>query len=265
MPQQEESGFWTHVEALRLMLLRSAVAVMVLAIGLFAFLPWIFDHVIAAPCRGDFILYRWLAMARISGGAWMPDLGDPDFSVSLINIELATQFFVHMSLSFYLALILAVPYLLFEIWRFVSPALYAKERRGARRAFLCGCLLFYMGMAVGYFVIFPLTLRFLADYELSSMIASTVSLTSYMDSFYTIVLIMGIVFEVPVVAWLLGRIGLLHRSFFTKFRRHAILAILLLAALLTPTGDPFSLFVIFLPIYALWEGSALLVPKEIEN
>ncbi|MDE7375543.1 MAG: twin-arginine translocase subunit TatC [Muribaculaceae bacterium] len=261
MAQQEESGFWTHVEALRRLLLRMVAAVMVLAIALFAAMPWIFDHIIAAPCRGDFILYRWLAMAKMAGGAWMPDLGDPDFSVSLINIELASQFFVHMTLSFYLAVILAFPYLLFEIWRFISPALYEQEKRGTRWAFFFGCLLFYMGMTVGYLVIFPLTLRFLADYELSSMIDSTVSLTSYMDSFYAIVLLMGVVFEVPIVAWLLGRIGLLRREFFTKYRRHAIVAILVLAALLTPTGDPFSLTVIFLPIYALWEASALLVPK----
>lgn len=262
MAEQEESGFWSHVEALRRLLLRMVVAVMVLAIALFTAMPWIFDHIIAAPCRGDFILYRWLAMAKMAGGAWMPDLGDPDFSVSLINIELASQFFVHMTLSFYLAVILAFPYLLFEIWRFVSPALYEKEKSGARFAFIFGCVLFYMGMTVGYFIIFPLTLRFLADYQLSEMIDSTVSLTSYMDSFYAIVLIMGIVFEVPIVAWLLGRMGLLRRRFFSKYRRHAIVVILLLAALLTPTGDPFSLTVIFLPIYALWEASALLVPKS---
>lgn len=257
----EETGFWTHVEALRRSMLRMVAVVMALAVGLFAAMPWIFDHVIAAPCRGDFILYRAMAAARIAGGAWVPDLGDPDFSVALINIELASQFFTHMTLSFYLALIMAFPYLLYEIWRFVSPALYERERRGARGAFFFGCLLFYMGMAVGYLVIFPLTLRFLADYELSAMIESTVSLTSYMDSFYAIVFIMGIVFEVPIVAWLLGRMGLLRRGFFHTYRRHAIVAILVLAALLTPTGDPFSLTVIFLPIYALWEGSALLVPK----
>lgn len=262
MAEHEESGFWTHVEALRWMLLRMLAVVMALAIGLFVAMPWIFDHIIAAPCRGDFILYRWLAMAKMAGGAWMPDLGDPGFSVSLINIELASQFFVHISLSFYLAAILAFPYLLFEMWRFVSPALYEKEKRGASRAFVFGCLLFYMGMTVGYLIIFPLTLRFLADYELSSMIDSTVSLTSYMDSFYAIVLIMGVMFEVPIVAWLLGRIGLLRRGFFKTYRRHAIVAILVVAALLTPTGDPFSLTVIFLPIYALWEVSALLVPKS---
>ena len=116
-------------------------------------------------------------------------------------------------------------------------------------------------MACGYFLVFPLTLRFLADYRLSDMIPNRISLTSYMDNFMMLILIMGIIFELPVVAWLLGKARLLHRGIFERYRRHAIVALLVLAAVVTPTGDPFTLTVVFLPIYLLWEVSALVVPS----
>lgn len=120
--------------------------------------------------------------------------------------------------------------------------------------------MFYLGVAVGYFVVFPLALRFLATYRLSPVIEAVVSLDSYMDNFYTVVLLMGAVFELPLLAWLLGKMGLITRAFFRKYRRHAIVALLIVAALITPTGDPFTLLAVFIPIYALYEFSAALVP-----
>ncbi len=120
--------------------------------------------------------------------------------------------------------------------------------------------MFYLGVATGYFLVFPLTVKFLAGYQLSSAIRPMVTLTSYMDNFYTLLLMMGVVFELPLLAWLLGKMGLLTRDFFKTYRRHAIVVLLIVAAVITPTGDPFSLFLVFIPIYALWEGSARLVP-----
>ena len=168
---------------------------------------------------------------------------------------------IHMSSSLWAAFIVGFPIVVYLLWQFVAPGLYEKEKRGARIAFLFGNLMFYLGMAVGYFLVFPLAVRFLADYQLSTAIVQTVSLTSYMDAFYTLVLSMGIVFELPLVAWLLGKIGILHRDFFTTYRRHAIVALLIVAAVITPTGDVMTLAIVFFPIYTLWEASALLVPK----
>ena len=256
----QEMSFWAHLDALRSGIMKIAGLLLVLAMAFFSVMPWVFDHIICAPCSGDFILYRLFAGLE-GDGSLLPDLGDPSFHIELINIELASQFMIHMSSSLWAAFIVGFPIVVYLLWQFVAPGLYEKEKRGARIAFLFGNLMFYLGMAVGYFLVFPLAVRFLADYQLSTAIVQTVSLTSYMDAFYTLVLSMGIVFELPLVAWLLGKIGILHRDFFTTYRRHAIVALLIVAAVITPTGDVMTLAIVFFPIYTLWEASALLVPK----
>lgn len=262
MAQREkltEMTFWDHVEALRGVLLRAGVVLVVLTVAFFVMMPRIFDTVILAPCSGDFITYRFLGV--IGGmGPLMPDMSAEGFHVELINIQLASQFFIHMSTSFWLAVVFAFPVIIYLLWGFVAPALYTDEKRGVGRAFFFGNLMFFVGVAVGYFLVFPLTLRFLADYKVSEMIPNQISLDSYMDNFLVLILVMGIIFELPLLAWLLGRMGVLTRGFFSKFRRHAIVVLLILAAVVTPTGDPFTLMVVFLPIYGLWELSAWLVP-----
>ena len=259
---QPELSFWGHLDALRAVVIKIAAVVLTLTVAYFAAMPWIFNHVITAPCSGDFILYR--AMASLGGGdgALLPAMGAADFNVQLINIELASQFMVHMSASMWAAFVTAFPIVIYLLWTFIAPGLYPHEKRGARGAFAWGNAMFYIGMGAGYFLVFPLALRFLADYRLSDKIANTVSLTSYMDTFYTILLAMGILFELPIAAWLLGKAGILRRSFFRKYRRHAIAALLVAAGILTPTSDIFTLLIVFLPVYALWEGSALLIPKD---
>ena len=181
------------------------------------------------------------------------------FEVELINIKLASQFFIHMSTSFWLALGLTFPFVLYELWTFISPALYHNEKQGVKTAFFIGCFMFFLGVLVGYFVVFPVTLRFLADYHVSQMVPNQISLDSYMDTFFMLLLVMGLVFELPLMSWLLGSLGILHRSFFATYRRHAVVVLLVLAAFITPTGDPFTLMIVFLPIYFLYEASALLV------
>ena len=257
----KELSFWDHLDDLRGVLLKIGITVATAAILLFIFMKPIFNNIILAPCRGDFALYRLLdSMGHHDGSMWWPQLGGAGFSVNLINIELASQFFTHMTLSCWLAFVLTFPIIIYLLWTFVKPGLYPHERRGAVRAFAFGNLMFYAGVVTGYFLVFPLTLRFLADYQLSEQIPNTITLTSYIDNFLVIMLLMGAVFELPLLAWLLGKMGLLTRAFFGKYRRHAIVALLLLAAVITPTGDPFTLFMVFLPIYLLWEGSALIVP-----
>jgi len=258
--QLQEMSFWDHLDVLRGVLIKIAVVLVTMAIVFFALMPNIFDNIILAPCKGDFILYRLFekVTAAIPG---LPQFSTEGFQVNLINIKLASQFFIHMSTSLWLALVFSFPVIIYLLWSFVSPALYEREKRGIRRAFLIGNLMFFLGVAVGYFVVFPVTLRFLASYHVSEMIPNQISLDSYMDTFLMLILIMGIIFELPLLAWMLGKAGVLKRDFFQKYRRHAIVVLLILAALITPTGDPFTLTIVFLPIYMLYEISAWLVKK----
>lgn len=253
-------SFWSHLDALRTVIIRIIIVLAGCAIAFFIAMPWIFDHVITAPCDEDFLLYHALSFMR-GDGSWLPNLSSHGFHVNLINIELASQFFVHMSASLWCAFIACFPFVLWQLWTFISPGLYPHEKQGAKRAFALGNLMFYLGMAVGYFIVFPLALRFLADYQLSDKIANTVSLTSYMDTFFMLVLMMGLVFELPLLAWLLGKIGLLNRHFFRQYRKYAVCAILILSGIITPTSDLFTLFIVFIPIYLLWECSAFIVPE----
>lgn len=257
--QLQEMSFWDHIDALRAVLIRVVIVLVAATIGLFCVMPYLFDNVILAPCRGDFVLYR-LFERMTSSVPWLPQFTTGDFHVELINIKLASQFFIHMSSSFWLGLVLTFPIVLYLLWTFVAPALYPRERRGVKMAFLIGCLMFFLGVAVGYFVVFPVTLRFLADYHVSQLVPNQISLDSYMDTFLMLIFVMGVIFELPLVAWLLGSLGALHRGFFKTYRRHAVVVLLVLAAIITPTGDPFTLMVVFLPIYLFYEVSAYLVP-----
>ena len=262
MPEEklQEMSFWDHIDALRSVLVRIVVVLVVAAVGLFCLMPTIFDSVILAPCHGDFVLYR--LFERITASvSWLPKFTTDGFHVDLINIKLASQFFIHMTTSFWLALVLTFPFVLYQLWTFIAPALYPNEKRGVKIAFFIGCLMFFLGVAVGYFIVFPVTLRFLADYHVSQLVPNQISLDSYMDTFLMLIFVMGIIFELPLLAWLLGVLGVLRRSFFRTYRRHAVVALLVLAAIITPTGDPFTLSIVFLPIYMLYEVSAYLVPN----
>ncbi len=267
MEQQDEMSFWDHLEELRWTLFRIIVALFIFAIAGFSVMPWLFDHVVTAPCYSDFITYR--EMCKISSVlSVLPDFCNEDFHVNIVNIKLASQFFTHMTTSFWLALLLTFPYMMYEIWKFISPALYENEKKNVRWVFLCGTIMFFVGCAVGYFLVFPMTLRFLATYQLSAAIVEQVSLDSYMDNFLMLIFVMGLVFEMPLVSWLLSQIGVLNRSFFHKYRRHAIVALLVAAAFITPSSDPFTLGIVFFPLYGLYELSAFFVkkaPKEDET
>lgn len=245
--------FWDHLDDLRRVLFRVFIVVAVLGVGAFTAMPWIFQNVIMAPCNPGFPTYR--IFDSIAGTTTADG-----FNVDVVSLELASQFFVHMSASCWVAFVVGFPIIIYLLWGFIAPGLYEHERCGVTKAFIFGNIMFYLGMAVGYYLVFPLAVRFLADYRLSEAIRPVVSLDSYMDNFFTILLMMGAVFELPLLAWILGKMGMLTRGFFSRYRRHAIVVLLIIAALITPTGDPFTLFLVFIPIYALWEASARLVP-----
>ena len=258
--QQEEMSFWDHLEELRWTLFRCVIALIVVTIGAFIAIIYIFDPVILGPTRADFILYKVLCKLT-SAIPFMPDFCDTTYLVHLFNVSLSAPFFIHISTSFWLALLVTFPYLVFEIWRFIRPALYENEKKNVRWVFLCGTIMFFVGCSVGYFMVFPMTLRFLATYRLSDAIAEQSSLESYIDTMLMLVFIMGVVFEMPLVSWLLSKLGILNRSFFNKYRRHAVVGLLVLAAFITPSGDPFTLGCVFFPLYGLYELSALFVDK----
>lgn len=255
-----EMTFWDHLDDLRKIIFRILAVVIVISLFLFSFMNEIFDRFILAPSRSNFFLYQWLneLAQKIP---YIPDFCLGAFQVKIININLASQFLIHMSTSLWLGLVLSFPVVIYQIYLFVKPALYSYERQNIGWAIFFGNLLFYAGLALGYMMVFPLTLRFLAGYQLSTYIENSVSLDSYMDSFLMLCFMMGLVFELPLLSWLLSKIGVLHRSFFTKFRKHAIVILLLIAAFITPSSDPFTLMVVFLPLYLLWEISAMVVKK----
>lgn len=257
---EQPQSFWDHLDVLRYLLLRVLVVWTVLAVGYFIAMPSIFDEVILGACHNDFPFYDLLR--------WVGEqfhLEDPffteAFSVKLININLAAPFFIHLSTAFWLSVVTATPYLLYEVWRFVEPALYPHERRGVRKALLLGTIMFYVGVLVGYYMVYPLTLRFLSTYQLSSTIDNVISLNSYIDNFMMLVLCMGLAFELPLVTWLLSLLGLIRRQTLRTYRRHAIVLIVVAAAIITPTGDPFTLAVVSIPLYLLYELSILMIRK----
>lgn len=252
--------FWEHLEVLRWSIFRIVIVVLVAMVAIFIAMPHIFSTFVLGPTTSEFFLYRWLA--SLGSLPLMPDFSAGDFKVDIININVASQFLTHISTSFWFALIVAFPYLVFEVWRFIAPALYDNEKGSVRTAFLFGTFMFYLGCAVGYSFVFPFTFRFLAEYQISEDIVNQINLNSYMSTFMGMVFIMGLVFELPLLAWLLSKFGLINRSFLRKYRRHAVAVLLVLAAAITPTGDPFTLSIVFLPLYALYELSIRVVREE---
>ena len=248
---------------LRRVLFRVIGVWFVLAIGYFIAMPYLFDHIILAPCHNDFVFYDLL---RYIGQKF--DLTDEfftqEFKVTLVNINLAAPFFIHISTAFWMSVVTAMPYIFFEVWRFINPALYPNERKGVRKALTIGTGMFFIGVLMGYFMVYPLTLRFLSTYQLSSEVENILSLNSYIDNFMMLILCMGLAFELPLVTWLLSLLGVVNKSFLRKYRRHAVVIIVIAAAIITPTGDPFTLSVVAIPLYLLYEMSILMIKDKKE-
>lgn len=247
--KDKEMTFWDHLEELRGVLIRSAVALVVLFIALFFFKTFIFDTIVLAPAKPDFWLYKLLGI---------------NFSLKLINIEVTAQFFIHMRVTFIAALIVCFPFLCYELWKFVAPALYKNEIKAIRGAFAFGAGLFYLGAAIGYFIVMPLVIFFFSGYQVSESVENTFALGSYISIFSSMVLLMGILFEFPTVIAVLSKLGLVDRKFLKKYRRHAVVVIMLVAAVLTPTGDPFTMLVVAVPLYLLYELSILICRNDID-
>lgn len=252
--EEEDAGlsFWGHLEVLRWALFRVAVALVILMVACFVAMPYVFDSFVLGPTTSDFFLYRWLGQfSRIL--PFFDGFADEQFKVDIININVASQFMTHMTTSFWFALVLIFPYLIYEIWKFVSPALFPHEKKSIGFAFSFGTVMFFLGCALGYCLVFPFTFRFLTNYTISANIVNQISLNSYMNNFLMMIFIMGVVFELPLLIWVLSNMGMVNRAFLKQYRRHAIVVLMILAAVITPSGDPFTLMVVFLPLYCLYE------------
>ncbi len=228
--------FWEHLDELRSRIWRMLLAALVVAVACFFFKEQLFA-VVLAP-KGD--------------------------GIKLINVEITQQFLTHMRVSLWAGLLLVSPYILYQLFAFVAPGLYALERRMAVRAIGGGYLLFVGGVVLNYFVIFPFAVRFLGTYQVSSEVVNQITLSSYISLLATMSLLMGVLFELPVLCWLLAKVGVLKAAFMTRYRRHAVVVILIVGAIITPTGDPFTLSLVSVPIYLLWELSIVIV-KQVEK
>lgn len=225
--------FWEHLDELRSRLWRMVVAALLAAVVCFFFKEQLFD-VVLHP-KGD--------------------------NIHLVNIEITQQFLTHMRVSLMMGLLVVSPYLLYQLFAFVAPGLYVLERRMTLCAVGGGYLLFLAGVLLNYFVIFPFTVQFLGTYQVSSEVPNQISLSSYISLLLVMTLLLGVVFELPVLCWLLAKFHILKSSFMRRYRRHAVVIILVLGAVITPTGDPFTLSLVAVPIYLLWELSILIVKK----
>ena len=252
----EDSGgqtFWEHLDELRSALIRIICAGLLCGVVAFIFKEWLFDFVLA-PSKSDFITYRLLnSLSNVTGVAV------EEFSVDLINTALAQQFIIHMKTAFIVGLLCASPYILYCIMHFIAPALYNTEKRLVFGVVGSGYAMFFVGMALCYLLIFPLTFRFLGTYQVSGDVVNMISLESYISTLTSMSLMMGIVFELPIICWLMAKLGILEASMMRNYRKHAIVAILVVAAVITPTSDAFTLALVTLPMYLLYEISIRVV------
>ena len=258
--EDDEDGgmsFWDHLEVLRWALFRTACILLIAFCLWFWAMPHIFDSFVMGATSSDFFVYKWLTL--LSHGLIS---FDPDFNVEIINIEVTGPFMIHIKTSFYMAAIVTFPYIIYELWKFIRPALYENEIRHLRPAFLGGTLMFFLGCAIGYTLVFPFTFRFLTEYNLSPTITNQINLSNYIGNFSMLILVMGLVFEMPLLAWLLSCFGLITKSFLREYKRHAVIVLLVTAAIITPSGDPFTLMIVFIPLYILYEASIWVVKKE---
>lgn len=254
--------FGGHLEVLRLVLFRILGVVGLTAVVVFCFkdTTW---RIILAPSEWNFCTYRW--MERLVQLCGMSGFHFDKFYVDLIATDLSSQFMTHLTTSIYIGLLVASPYILYELFRFVSPALYENERKYSVRTISAIYFLFMLGVLINYFLLFPISFRFLGTYSVAERIHSTITLDSYISTFTTLTLLMGVVFQLPVIAYVLGKFGVINASMLTKCRKHAFLIIMTVAAIITPGQDILTLSLVTMPLYLLYEVSIFVIKKCITD
>jgi sec-independent protein translocase protein TatC len=259
-----EMSFLGHLEALRWHLFRSVIVVIITSVVMFFMKEFLFDDIILAPKNATFLTYRALChMSHVLGLG--QELCINVIPFDLINIDLTGQFTIHMWVAFVAGVIIAAPYILWEIWSFIKPALHEKERKSANGIIFYLSFLFTFGVLFGYYVIVPMSVNFLGAYQVSAEVRNAINLDSYISTVTTLTLISGIIFELPMVIFFLSKIGLITPVFMRNYRRHAVIVILILAAVLTPTSDITTLLLVAVPLYILYEISIFVSGNVVKN
>ena len=257
--EQAEMTFWEHLDELRGTLWRILIAVVVTSIVAFAFKDVLFDDIILAPKSKNFITYQ--VFCKLGEWLSLPSICINPSQFQLININLAGQFTSHMNISLVAGLILAIPYVLWELWRFIKPGLNETEIRNSRGAVTVISFLFLLGVLFSYFIVAPLMINFLGGYAVSESVSNQIALTSYVSSITLMTLLMGLLFELPVLVLFLTKIGIITPKSLRKYRKHTMIGILIIAGLIAPSPDVFSQMVVAVPLYALFELSLAISSK----
>lgn len=260
--KEKEMSFWEHLDELRWHLVRSIVAVVILGIVAFIFKDFIFDRIILAPIRQDFLTTRLLCgFADFVG---VQSLCLDNSKLEIINIRMSGQFLTHMYISIMSGVILAFPYILHEVWSFIKPALKPNEKKYSGGAVLVCSILFLFGVLFSYFLIVPLTINFLGTYQVSDAVANNVSLSSYISTVVSVSLSVGIVFELPVFVFFFSRTGLISPEFLKKNRKYTVVILLVISAIITPP-DIFSQILVVIPLLGLYELSIIIAKRVYKN
>jgi sec-independent protein translocase protein TatC len=248
----KEMSFVDHLEELRWNIIRSVIAILVFSIAAFASMNLIFHHIILAPARPDFWTYRMLC--KLVTYAGQPQLCIDKINFTLQSRSLSGQFSMHLTSAFVVGMVLAFPYVFWEIWRFIKPGLHLKEQKTSTGAVFFVSLLFMMGILFGYYIVSPLSIQFLANYQLSEQIENQFDVASYISTLTTLTFSCGLMFQLPMIMFVLTKIGIVTPDFLRNFRRHAIVVILIIAAIITPP-DVMSQILVSLPLFILYEVS----------
>jgi sec-independent protein translocase protein TatC len=255
-----EMSFIDHLEELRWHIIRAVIAVLVAAIGVFIFVREIVDQVLLAPAHDNFITYKWLCDAghflRLGNTLCMGGT-----KVSFLSTEMTSQFISSFTIAFVGGFVIAFPYVFWEFWRFVRPALSTKELKKTRGVIFWVSFLFFLGVAFGYYVLTPFMVNFYFSYSLSSLIEIKPTFSDYLENLIYTTVGIGVLFQMPLLVAVLTRIGIITSRFLKKYRRHAFIIILIAAAIITPSTDPFSLTLVTIPLYALYEASIVVAAR----
>lgn len=263
LKDEKEMGFFDHIDELRKHIIRAVVAVLVCAVVIFFNKHLLFDVILFGPIHTDFWTYR--KMCELS----YLFLGNDEYCVKemgfvLSNIDITGQFTQHLFIAFVAGVVVAFPFVLWQLWSFIKPALSMKEIRYARGFVFFSTLLFFMGILFGYFLLAPLSINFLGSYKVSELVSNEINLESYISFLATLVFACGLIFEMPMLVYFLTKIGILGSAIMGKYRRYALVVILILAGILTPSPDMASQIMMALPLYLLYEVS-ILVAKGVEK
>ena len=255
MFQNDKMTYGGHLEVLRQMLFRILFVVCGIAIVVFCSkdITW---EILLAPSEWNFCTYRWIE--SIAAKIGLVDFHFAYFSVDLITTDLSTQFMLHITTAMYLSLLLASPFVMYELFRFISPALYESEKKYSVRVAIIIYMLFIAGVLMTYYILFPISFRFLGTYSVAEKVHSTITLDSYIDTFATLTFVMGIVFQLPVISYLLCKMGFINAKMLSEYRKHSFIIIMLIAAVITPP-DLMTLVLVTIPLYLLYEVSIHIV------